>query len=84
MMLDIKEFLKPSVLGYYKRCEVTQISFYKGNHEDESNLLTLFVFDEENFQGRNEIFLTGNKNKITSKYKLCIKRFYLSLWYHKF
>ena len=79
MMLDIKEFLKPSVLGYYKRCEVTQISFYKGNHEDESNLLTLFVFDEENFQGRNEIFLTGNKNKITSKYKLCIKRFYLSI-----
>lgn len=78
-MLGIKEFLKPSVLGYYKRCEVTQISFYKDNHEEESNLLTLFIFDEENFQGRNEIFLTGKKNKINSKYKLCIKRFYLSI-----
>ena len=78
-MHTIENLIKPSVLGYYKRCEVTQISFYQKNHENEINLLTLVVFDELEYCGRNEIFLTSNKNKITSKFKLCVKRFYLTL-----
>ncbi len=78
-MLDITDLIKPSVLGYYKRCEVTQISFYTGNHENETNLLTLVVFDEEEYNGRNESYLTKDKNKIASKYKLAIKKFFLTL-----
>lgn len=78
-MLDITDLIKPFVLGYYKRCEVTQISFYTGNHKNETNLLTLVVFDEEEYTGRNESYLTKDKNKIASKYKLAVKKFFLTL-----
>ena len=79
MIFDIKDLIEPTVIGFYKRCEVIQISYYEGQHENESNIFTLLIFDELEYDGKHEQYLTNNKNKINKKFKLSIKKFYLKI-----
>ena len=64
MIFNIKDLIKPSVIGFYKRCEVVQISYYEGQHENENNIFTLLIFDELEYDGKHEQYLTNNKNKV--------------------
>lgn len=79
MIFNIKDLIKPSVIGFYKRCEVIQISYYEGQHENENNIFTLLIFDELEYDGKHEQYLTNNKNKITKRFMLSIKKFYLKI-----
>ena len=63
MIYNIDELIKPSVLGFYKRCEVIQISYYKNKHKNEKNIFTLIVFDEQEYTGKNEEYLSNNNKK---------------------
>ena len=79
MIYNIDELIKHSVLGFYKRCEVIQISYYKNKHKNEKNIFTLIVFDEQEYTGKNEEYLSNSKNKIDKNFYFGIKKFYLTI-----
>ncbi len=77
---DLEILTQEGNIGFYSRCEVTEIFIHNKSNKEVYNLLTLIVFEDANFPSSNneDDDLTPSLIQIDRNYKCGIKRYYVS------
>jgi len=77
---DLEILTQEGNIGFYSRCEVTEIFIYNKSNREVYNLLILIVFEDANLPSSNnkDDYLTPSLIPIDRNYKCGIKRYYVS------
>jgi hypothetical protein len=76
---DLEILTQEGNIGFYSRCEVTEIFIHNKSNKEVSNLLTLVVFEDANLPSQNKKYDYLTKPiPINRNYSCGIKRYYTS------
>lgn len=79
-MLQMKELIKPGVLGFYNSCEAVQIYLIdkRENPQKYINVYTIFTFEEKEYIELDKEHMSDRK-RIDDDFALCFDKHYFSL-----
>ena len=79
-MLQMKELIKPGVLGFYNSCEAIQIYLIdkRENPQKYINVYTIFTFEEKEYIELDKEHMSSRK-RIDDDFALCFDKHYFSL-----
>lgn len=79
-MLQMKELIKPGVLGFYNSCEAIQIYLIdkRENPKKYINVYTIFTFEEKEYIELDKEHMSSRK-RIDDNFTLCFDKHYFSL-----
>ncbi len=79
-MLQMKELIKPGVLGFYNSCEAVQIYLIdkRENPQKYINVYTIFTFEEKEYIELDKEHMS-NRKRIDDDFTLCFDKHYFSL-----